>query len=163
MDILRWPHPSLKRACDPVVPFGDTEFKAQLQEMQRVAGAARGIGLAANQVGLNKRMLVARGDGGWQWFVNPRIIKFPGQWIEMREGCLSIPGFFETVRRCTEVVVEHQNVDAVGLPYETQVYTGQLAHVLQHEIEHLDGHLFVEKLPPGRRDALRAHLRKGRG
>lgn len=161
MQLRLWPHPDLKQVCPPVAP-NDLEFRNQLEMMKRVMVAGGGIGLAANQVGIIKRMLVAvahRGDVPVA-FVNPKIVKHTGEWRDVREGCLSLPGFYENVKRSKGVSVEYTNVDTGATVVGN--FEGLLAQVLQHEIEHLDGKMFIDKLKPAARDQLRAFLRKNR-
>jgi peptide deformylase len=158
MRILLWPHAALKRVCEPV-DLTDTEFRGQLEEMKRVAQAAGGIGLAANQVGLTKRMLVAYQPGdGWLSFVNPRIVEFVGAWSMVDEGCLSLPGIFIPHKRNSEVVVESVDLETGSIVVNS--YRGQLGHILQHEIDHLDGKMMVDYLPSSWKDHLRVYMRK---
>lgn len=162
MNLRLWPHSDLKAVCAPVQIQRDSEFLTQLEIMKKTMVEGGGVGLAANQLGVLKRMVVAlasRGDAP-QAFVNPKVVGFTGSWVDVREGCLSIPGFFETVKRNSEVVVESQDLSTGTMVVST--YKGLLGHVLQHEIEHLDGKMFVDKLKPGQRDALRAFMRKNR-
>lgn len=160
MDIRFWPHEDLKSPCSPVLVDTDADYILQLRNMAETMRIYGGIGLAANQVGIMKQMLVARDPlaGTVEGFVNPRIVEYTGKWTRVREGCLSVPGFFETINRNTAVRVEYFS-PRVGTVV-TDDFTGQVAHVLQHEIEHLEGRMFLEHLKPGQRDALRAHLRK---
>jgi peptide deformylase len=162
LKLVLWPADVLKRVCSPVDPSSDTDFRAQLEEMKKVMQAHGGIGLAANQVGLTKRMLVAFKPGeGPVAFVNPRIVAFSGTWELMREGCLSIPGVVAEVKRNTEVIVESLDIDTGAM--FVSPYSGVVAHVLQHEIEHLDGKMMIDKLPGGQKDQIRAHMRRLKG
>lgn len=129
--------------------------------MEELCVKRHGAGLAAPQVGLSKRMLVTSCFGKQQLFVNPIIVGFTGEWISMAEGCLSLPGFYEKVKRNTCVIVSYYNPQTNI--EETKAFEGLLGHVLQHEIEHLDGIVFVDKLKPAQRDQLRAALRKSAG
>lgn len=158
MKILLWPNDSLKKVCDPV-EGSDRDFRDQLAQMKVLASTAGGIGLAANQVGILKRMLIAFKPGeGWKEFVNPRLLSTPGKWITLNEGCLSLPGIFLPHRRNTEVIVEHQDVTTGALVAES--FGGQLAHILQHEIEHLDGKMMIDGLKGGQRDQIRNYMKK---
>jgi peptide deformylase len=160
MELRLWPHADLKKVCPPVNVESDGEFALQLDAMKKVLTQSGGVGLAANQLGIIKRMLVAvqsRGDAPLH-FVNPKVVGFGGKWVDVREGCLSVPGFFENVKRNTSVTVEHFDLSSKATV--VQSFTGLLGHVLQHEIEHLDGVMFVDKLKPAARDQLRAFLRK---
>lgn len=157
MNLLLWPNPKLKQVCLPVTT-DDPKFKAQLHEMVELARQAGGIGLAANQVGIMKRLVVALGPGAWRKFVNPRILSRMGDRVPMDEGCLSVPGIFVPVPRYEEIAIE--SMDANGTMV-FEIVKGRLAHILQHEIEHLDGRILADRLKPGQRDQLRAALRKG--
>jgi peptide deformylase len=159
MKILLWPHPALKKPAVAVQPaeFGTTDLGKQLSEMRQAMKLAGGIGLAANQVGLDRRMLVAHAQGHIQSFINPRIVKFTGEWKTMDEGCLSLPGIVIPHRRNTEVLFEHQDFQTGAIIVD--VVGGQLAHILQHEIEHLDGKVMIDVLPSGQRDKIRAYMR----
>lgn len=163
MELRLWPHGDLKKVCLPVDVDSDPDFPNQLEVMKQVMVKGGGVGLAANQLGLIKRLLVAvqsRGDQPLH-FVNPTIVGFTGEWRDTREGCLSIPGFFETVKRNTGVVVQHFDLEKRVNVVEP--FTGLLAHVLQHEIEHLDGRMFVDKLrDPGAKDRLRNYMKQVR-
>jgi peptide deformylase len=154
--ILLWPHGALKKPCASVV-FPDPELRSQLDGMKAAMLAEKGLGLAANQIGINKRMLVAKAPDGIRAFVNPTIVKFTGEWKMMDEGCLSLPGIVVPHKRNTGLLIEFNDaatgatvVDTVG---------GQLAHILQHEIDHLDGKMMIDHLPGGQRDKIRAYMR----
>lgn len=161
LSIRLWPHPDLKKKALPVDVKNDVDFRSQLEQMRQLCVKRQGAGLAAPQVGLLKRMLVTSRFGKQQLFVNPTIAGFTGEWISMVEGCLSLPGFYEKVKRNTSVVVSYYNPQT-GIE-ETTPFEGLMAHILQHEIEHLDGIVFVDKLKPAQRDQLRSALRKNVG
>ncbi len=160
MKILLWPNASLKQVCEPV-DSSDPDFRGQLEEMKKLMLAGGGIGLAANQVGLKKRMLVAIGDQGPQYFVNPRIVGFTGEWVKRSEGCLSLPGVVTPHRRNTEVLVESLDLETGAIFVQT--YEKRLGHILQHEIDHLDGRMMIDHLPGAERDRVRQHMKSLRG
>jgi peptide deformylase len=150
-EIVIWPDPVLKRKCDPVEKVDDS-IKQLLLDMEQTMLAARGAGLAAPQVGYALRLVTilvqnqeAKPDGvpfEVLKLVNPVIVERKGMQI-MREGCLSLPGYFEDVKRATWVKVEAldengQKVEVAG--------DGKLAQALQHELEHLDGIVFADHL-----------------
>lgn len=110
--------------------------------------AERGIGLAAVQVGILKRILVAgiKGntyDGGDEVFINPTILETRGELIQIEEGCLSVPNYFAPVPRHSEVDVSY--IDA-NLERKTETFTDVCSIVIQHEIDHLDGIVFIDHL-----------------
>jgi len=121
--------------------------------------AAPGIGLAATQVNVQKRVVVmdvSEDRSQPQVFINPTLLEREGE-REGEEGCLSVPGFYETVRRAEWVRVSALDLD--GEPFELQAH-GLLAVCIQHEIDHLDGKLFVDYLSTLKRDRIRKKLEK---
>ena len=119
------------------------------EEMVALMHELDGIGLAAPQVGISKRLLVTdispvEGDAGPMTFVNPKIIESEGE-LTMEEGCLSIPEVREDVTRPEEILLQFQTVAGET---RTEKYSGWMARVLQHEIDHLDGVLFIDYLSP---------------
>lgn len=159
MEILLWPNPKLKQVCEPVIGLDELKkAEAFAQQMIVAASKSGGIGLAANQVGDSARIIVANSGGEWHTFINPRIVKFTGDWKVMVEGCLSIPGYFEQVKRNTSVLFEYTDPSDATV---VDTAEGRLAHILQHEIEHLDGKMFIDKVPGGR-DRARAALKARR-
>ncbi len=148
LKIVLWPNPILKKACEVVDP-ADPENQAILGAMYALMKASRGVGLAANQVGLTKRLLCLDVGSGPEYFINPTIKYVGGGVVELDEGCLSLPGFATKIPRWAEINVHHQ------LPNGTWTWTsakGFRAQVLQHEVEHLDGGFFLSRAPPGIRD-----------
>ena len=143
--------PVLRRKTVPVERF-DAELALFLEDLVETMYDAEGVGLAAPQVGDARRATVIdvseeRDGSSVLELVNPRIVRSAGA-IPSEEGCLSIPGLTETIERAAEVEVEYQ--DRSG---ETRVVTGTelLARALQHEIDHLEGILFIDYLGPLKR------------
>ncbi|MDE2492163.1 MAG: peptide deformylase [Elusimicrobia bacterium] len=138
----------LKTAC-PSVDYGRIEgdLPALLKDMWATMNAARGVGLAAPQIGLSLRLAVVdvRPDGKSERFVllNPEIVSREGVQRE-EEGCLSIPGIYAKLDRAARVRVRALGAD--GRPWERDA-EGLLARAFQHEIDHLDGKLYVDRLP----------------
>ena len=158
MKILKWPSGALKVVCEPVDIASDKEYLDQLLEMSQLADSMGGVGLAANQVGLTKRMLIARTQDSWRNFVNPVLIVPNDSYVSnMTEGCLSLPGVQMTVRRPLSVIVTHDTPEGP----RTDRVAGLLAQILQHEVEHLDGKTLADRLTPSARDQLRAKIRRG--
>ncbi len=154
MKILIWPNPTLKLVSEPVIePLTIEEISGLFYAMK----SAGGIGLSAIQVGIAKRWFVMEG-GKPRVCVNPVIKTYMGQEVPLNEGCLSIPGQYEIVRRFTEVEVAYW--DSQLTQEVSEVLTGLDAHIFQHEIEHLDGMLFVDKLSSARRSTIRGNLQK---
>jgi peptide deformylase len=138
----------------------DGELKKLICEMFELMYAHEGIGLAANQVDLPYRMLVTnvRGDSAAkeeeQVFINPVITHRKGQ-AEEREGCLSFPEIFAPVRRPEKITVNAYTADGVEVAYDMD---GLYARAFQHEVDHLDGILFIDRLSPTNLMAIREDL-----
>lgn len=158
--ILTYGHPILRRASQPVAhPNGDLD--RLIDDMIETMYAAPGVGLAANQVGSPHRVFVANpaedhDPSRLLVVINPEMIESEGEVIA-EEGCLSIPELREEVRRARRVLV--RGLDRTGRPIEVE---GQdlLARIFQHELDHLNGILFVDRLSPAKRDILLRKLKK---
>ena len=149
--ILRYGAPVLHRRAD-VVPVVDAELGALVDDLIATMRAASGVGLAAPQVGVSQRVFVIDVSMGKKHdallvLVNPEFEQRAGMQLE-EEGCLSVPGFHATVARPAAVRV--RGLDRTGEPLTIDA-TGLLARALQHEMDHLDGVLFVDRLRPVRR------------
>ena len=158
LQILAYPDPRLRKIAAPVAAV-TPEIQRLIRDMAETMYAAPGIGLAATQVDVHKRIIVidtseARDD--LRVFVNPEIIATEGE-AECEEGCLSVPGYYDRVRRAAWVKVRAQ--DAQGRPFELEA-EGMLAVCVQHETEHLEGRIFVDHLSALKRQRLAARLRK---
>jgi peptide deformylase len=158
MTILEFPDPRLRRKAVPVEQVDDA-LKGLIDDMFETMYAAPGIGLAAIQVNVHKRVLVAdvsEDQSGAICLINPEIVASEGE-EEMDEGCLSVPGFYETVRRADRIRVKA--LDRKGEPTEIET-GGLLAVCIQHEIDHLNGKLFVDYISPLKRGRIRKKLEK---
>lgn len=141
----------LRQKAETVTEFDD-ELKKLADEMIQVMYESDGIGLAAPQVGISKRLLVIdiseiNSEFGPMTFVNPEIVENTGE-ITMEEGCLSIPGVRESVTRPAEIVLKYQDVEGNE---KTERFNDWMSRVLQHEIDHLEGVLFTDYLSPVKR------------
>jgi peptide deformylase len=148
----------LRNRARPVERVDDA-LRAFVDDMFETMYAAPGIGLAATQVNVAKRVLVidiSENKSAPQCFVNPEVIEASGE-ERMDEGCLSVPGVFELVSRAERVRVRALNRD--GEPFELDA-DGLLAVCIQHEIDHLDGKLFVDYLSGLKRERIRKRLEK---
>ena len=155
-DIVIWPHKVLTSATQPVTDFGPALEKL-LDEMAEAMREAKGIGIAANQVGEPLRVaLVGREDGTFFEIVNPQILERSGE-VTWEEGCLSVPDVWEKVKRYEKVKVRYQ--DKTGQWHEVAA-DGKLAHVFQHEVDHLDGHVFVDLLSSLKRSLAQERMKK---
>lgn len=144
--------PVLRSMCDPIVP-GDPRASAlvdDLLETVRIPGRA---GLAANQIGVSLRAFSYNVDGEVGYIINPELVEVSGDLEVVDEGCLSVPGFFFPRERYPYARV--QGVDLAGEIVELEG-EGLMAQALQHEVDHLNGHLYVEGLAPEiKREAMR--------
>lgn len=158
LNILHFPDPRLRTVAEPVDVVTD-EIHQLVGDMLETMYDAPGIGLAATQVNVHKRILVvdvSEERDSPRVFINPQIVEAVGE-EEMEEGCLSVPGFYEKVRRAESVKV--RALDRDGQPFEERL-EGLLAVCVQHEIDHLDGKLFVDYLSSLKRDRIRKKLEK---
>jgi len=143
-----------------VVDF-DEDLKKLVADMTETMYAARGIGLAATQVNVHKRLLVldvSEMQDQPRVYINPQIVDSSGEQV-YEEGCLSVPGIYADVKRAEKVTVRAQNVD--GSTFEEQL-DGLHAVCVQHEMDHLIGRLFVDYLSPLKRNMVRKKLEKQR-
>ena len=158
--ILVYPDPRLRTRAEPVDQVDD-ELRQLIDDMFETMYAAPGIGLAATQVDVHKRLLVAdvsEERNQPHCFINPVILSRDGVEV-MEEGCLSVPGIYEKVERADQIRV--RALDRHGEPFEMDA-DGLLAVCIQHEIDHLDGKLFVDYLSELKRQRIRKRLEKDR-
>lgn len=154
--IVVWPAKVLTTPAGPVTDFG-AALESLLQQMQASMVEAEGIGIAAPQIGVPLRVALVAPEGVAPFeIVNPQVLSAEGP-ISLLEGCLSVPGQFEQTPRFEKVRVRFQ--DRQGAWHE-QDAEGRLAHVFQHEIDHLDGRVFVDKLSQLKRSLIRGRMRK---
>ena len=157
LKVLRYGDPALRRRAAPVDEV-TPEVRATIADMTETMYDEVGIGLAAPQVGISLRLVVvADEDGrGVQALLNPAIVDRGGE-ATGEEGCLSIPGVFAPVTRSAWVKIEAQDMN--GRPLALRA-TGLRARVLQHEIDHLDGILFIDRVDPVTRDRIKRKIKK---
>jgi peptide deformylase len=159
LDILEFPDPRLRTVAKPVDAV-DEGVRALVDDLFETMYAAAGIGLAATQVNVHRRILVmdvsAEHDQP-QAFINPEVTVLDPQLGSYDEGCLSVPGFYEEVHRPLRVRVDAIDRDGNAFSRELE---GLAAICLQHEIDHLDGKLFVDYLSPLKRQRIRSKLEK---
>jgi peptide deformylase len=156
LEVRLYGDPVLRRKAAPVREV-TPEIEGWLDDMVETMHTEVGIGLAATQVGIELRMLVVdEGRGAGRAYLNPAIVEEGGEQIG-EEGCLSLPGIFADVRRAEWIVVEA--MDRKGAPFRRRA-SGLLSRVLQHEIDHLDGILFIDHLDKVTRDRLKRQIRR---
>jgi peptide deformylase len=157
--MVLWPSKVLETPTQPVTDFGPS-LQQLIDDMLVSMRGYDGIGIAANQVGVPLRVaIVGREDGSWFEIVNPSVLSTEEP-VVLSEGCLSVPDQFELTPRFRKVRVRYQ--DRTGATHELAA-EDRLAHVLQHEIDHLDGHVFVTKLSSLKRQLIRSKLKRLKG
>jgi len=157
--IVYYPDPVLLKPAEKADPCGE-DSAALIEGMREAMDLERGVGLAAPQVGVSKRVLLVNTREEQEKehvLINPEIVQLGGlrEWGE--EGCLSFPGIWGSVLRYTEVEVSYESPEGEDLVMKAE---GFLARVLQHEIDHLDGRIFVDLMRPADRDLNRSRLRE---
>ena len=160
LTILEFPDPRLRTKALPVAVV-DGPLRELIDDMLETMYAAKGIGLAATQVNVHQRVLVtdvSEGRDQPRAFINPEILSRDGTETS-QEGCLSVPGYFDEVERAERIRV--RALDRDGKPFEEDL-DGLLAICVQHEIDHLDGKLFVDYLSEMKRQRVRKKLEKDR-
>ena len=158
LPILRYPDARLHQVARPVEQVNDV-IRKLINDMADTMYAAPGIGLAATQVDAHVRIIVidvSETRDQLRVFVNPRLVSASGA-VEREEGCLSVPDVYEKVQRAERVIV--RALDARGEPFELEA-DGLLAVCIQHEMDHLEGKVFVEKLSRLKQNRIRARLKK---
>ncbi len=158
LNVLHYPDSRLRKPALPVETV-DASIRTLVADMLETMYAAPGIGLAATQVNVQKRVVVmdlSEEKNQPRVFINPTVLECEGE-SEGEEGCLSVPGFYETVCRAEWVRVSALDLD--GEPFELEAHR-LLAVCIQHEIDHLDGKLFVDYLSTLKRDRIRKKLEK---
>jgi len=158
--ILTYPDPELKKKSDPLSAINDATRKLA-RDMAETMYNAPGVGLAAPQIGVHQRVIVIDTSSRDEpknliVAINPEIIYSEGEICE-EEGCLSVSNYAANVRRHTKVIVKGLNLDGAETTWHAE---GLLAIAFQHEIDHLDGILFVDHLSPLKRELLQRKVRK---
>ena len=158
LEILHYPDPRLRNEAEPVTEV-NAEIQQLVNDMFETMYDAPGIGLASIQVNVPKRVIVVDVSEDHDQpiaFINPELIVTEGE-ETMDEGCLSVPGYYETVQRAEKIRVRALNEK--GEQFEMDA-DGLLAVCIQHEIDHLDGKLFVDYISPLKRNRIRKKLEK---
>lgn len=159
LPILKYPDPRLHRIAEPVQKVDD-RIRQLVRDMAETMYAAPGVGLAATQVDVHERVVVidvSENSNDLLVLINPEITWRSDEREVHEEGCLSVPGVFDKVERAERVRVKA--LDEHGNPFELDA-DGLLAVCVQHELDHLDGKVFVEYLSPLKQNRLKAKIRK---
>ena len=158
LPVLKYPDPRLHKVATKVERV-DEEVRRLISDMAETMYAAPGIGLAATQVDVHRRIIVidiSDTRDELRTFINPEILEKSGE-AEWEEGCLSVPGIYENVQRAQKVRV--RALDARGEPYTLEA-EDLLAVCIQHEIDHLDGKIFIERLSRLKQQRILSRLKK---
>lgn len=158
LPILKFPDPRLKKVAAPVTTF-DAALKKLVQDMTETMYEAPGVGLAATQVDVHQQLVVidtSEEKNDLKVLINPTITHRDGEQV-YEEGCLSVPGIYEKVDRAEHVVVRYQDLDG-----ETQTLeaTGLLSVCIQHELDHLQGKVFLDRLSQLKQTRIKAKIAK---
>ena len=158
LSILRYPDPRLHKVAQPVTEF-DRALKDLVRDMAETMYDAPGVGLAATQVDVHRQVIVidtSEAHDDLQVLINPRILSEAGSQV-CEEGCLSVPGVYEDVRRAERVLVEARDAEGVVRTIDAE---GLLAVCIQHEMDHLKGRVFVEHLSRLKQSRIRSKIEK---
>ena len=154
LNILEFPDPRLRTIAEPVEQVDD-EIRQLVDDMFETMYDAPGIGLAATQVNVHKRVVtidISEAGNDPLVMINPEFTVLQDELEEMQEGCLSVPGFYEEVKRPNRILLKA--IDRDGNPYELEA-EGLLAVCIQHELDHLDGMLFLDRVSSLKTDLYR--------
>jgi peptide deformylase len=160
LEILKYPDPRLRTVALPVAEVND-EIRQLISDLFETMYLAPGIGLAASQVDVHQRIVVmdiSEDKSQPLCFINPEILELTGK-VSREEGCLSVPDVYETVERAEKIRVKA--LDRDGKEFELQA-DEMLAVCIQHEVDHLDGKLFVDYISPLKRQRLKKKLSKAK-
>jgi peptide deformylase len=161
LPIITYPDPFLKEKTNPVTDIND-DIKKLIADMADTMYEAPGVGLAANQVGMDKSIIVFDPEADpenrpYQVLINPEIISKEGDYLSENEGCLSVPDFRSDVKRAEFAVVT--GLDLQGNPVRIEAQ-GLLSVILQHEIDHLNGILFIDRISSLKRSIYKRKIKK---
>ncbi len=141
-EIKKYKHPILRKKCERVEKITE-EIENLIEKMIKIIQENQGVGLAACQIGLAKRIIVVQTEKGYQEFINPKILWQSYEKEIMEEGCLSFPQMFLKIKRSKEIELKAFTKQGKSVQIKVQ---GILARVFQHEIDHLNGVLFIDHL-----------------
>jgi len=158
LEIKKYPDPILRQRCQEVEGI-DNEVLKLISEMEKIITEADGAGLAAPQVGVPRRIIIIQTEDGPQAFINPKIISKSKEVETVEEGCLSFPGIRLNIKRAKGVLIEALDMDGKAIQIEAK---GIKARIFQHEIDHLDGILFIDRLSLFQRLKMKNKLEAGK-
>lgn len=140
LEVLTAGHPTLKQVAEPV-DFVNKKMRAFIDDMAETMYEENGVGLAAPQVGVSQQIIVVDDGHGLMALINPELVHGEGSQIGL-EGCLSVPGYYGDVERYQTITVKAMDMHNKKVRLKAE---GFLARIIQHEMDHLKGHLFIEK------------------
>jgi len=158
--ILVYPNPFLNQKTQPVDHIENVDIQTLIDDMIETMLEYGGVGLAANQIGIDKSIIVydqTEGKTDTRVLINPEITEKSTSMQKSKEGCLCIPGLFIPINRYTKIKVKGYTREGIKIDLEAET---QLANILQHEIDHLNGILFVDRLSKIQRQVFRKRLRR---
>ncbi len=158
LEILKFPDPRLRVKSETITEFDDS-LKKIVDDMAETMYNAPGVGLAAPQVGILKRLFIidiSKEKTDLKVFINPTILKMEGEVCD-EEGCLSIPGEYANVTRAAVVEVAAQDIKGNEFILRAE---GLMARAIQHELDHLNGTLFLDRLPSFKRESIKKHIKR---
>ncbi len=159
MHIRQFGDPVLRRPAEPVAEINE-DVRATCAAMVEAMLRANGAGLAAPQIGVSKRIIVLDVEGQFYVLINPELVLVEGESEDLSEGCLSLPGVSAPVTRGARATITGTTLDGERIEITGE---GLLARAIQHEMDHLNGHLFIDHLSPARRrSAVQEHKRRQR-
>jgi peptide deformylase len=156
--IIHYPDPRLRKVCEPVTEF-NSELDALVRRMFEIMRSGKGVGLAASQLGVTQRLFIMNPSGepdDLMVFVNPEIRDMHGS-KEHEEGCLSLPEIYGQIRRATQCTIRAQ--DLTGKPFELEG-SNLMCRVWQHETDHLNGTLIIDRMGPGDKIKVKKKLKE---
>ena len=157
LPLIIWPNSTLNQSCDPV-DFTDVIIPQLIVDMFRTMKHYKGIGLAAPQVGHLKRLVTIELKENHKFYlINPVIVEHGATQYKHNEGCLSTPGYFEDRLRPQSIIVQHQTLNGITLHNK---FEGLYAFAIQHEIDHLNGQVFIDNLSQLKKDRIKSKIKK---
>lgn len=161
LEILEYPDPRLRTIAKPVIDVNN-DIRQIVSDMFETMNSARGVGLAATQVNIHQRIVVMDVSGSGEQplvLINPSYESISDETSELEEGCLSVPGFYETLGRMKTIMLTA--LDRNGQQY-TMELDGLGSVCVQHELDHLDGKLLIDGLSPLKQDRIKKKLEKNK-
>lgn len=156
LEIKKYPEPILREECREVKEIDDDVLKL-IEEMKKKIIEVEGVGLAANQVGVGKKIIIVLTEKGPEAFINPKILKKSSEAEILEERCLSLPGILLSIKRSKEILVDALDVDGKVLQIEAKDLPAQ---IFQHEIDHINGKLIIDRISFFERLKIRKQLKE---